>query len=211
MARLCNNGATLNGRLSYRRMSNSQDKVSFIWSVADLLRGDYKASEYGRIILPLTVLRRLDCVLEPTKQAVIAAATSPLVESLPDPDQLLCKIADQSFYNRSPLDLRGLLADPPNVAENLHTYIAGFSTAARETFEHFNFEDHIERLDRAGILFQVIQRFNDIDLHPDVVRPAPPSMPPSTPLSSGSKLSTPMTESNSSTCWRSSSGSTPSC
>lgn len=194
MARLCNNGATLNGRLSYRRMSNSQDKVSFIWSVADLLRGDYKASEYGRIILPLTVLRRLDCVLEPTKQAVIAAATSPLVESLPDPDQLLCKIAD-----------------PPNVAENLHTYIAGFSTAARETFEHFNFEDHIERLDRAGILFQVIQRFNDIDLHPDVVRPAPPSMPPSTPLSSGSKLSTPMTESNSSTCWRSSSGSTPSC
>lgn len=150
-------------------MSGFQDKVNFIWSVADLLRGDYKASEYGRVILPLTVLRRLDCVLEPTKQAVLEAARSSMVTSLPDPDPVLCRVAEQTFFNSSPLEFRTLLADPPLVAENLRTYIAGFSASAREAFERFNFDDHIDRLDRGGILFQVLQRFTGINLHPEVV------------------------------------------
>lgn len=150
-------------------MSRFQDKVSFIWSVADLLRGDYKASEYGRVILPLTVLRRLDCVLEPSKQAVLEAQALPIVQSLADPDAVLCKAAGQPFYNSSPLEFPTLLADPPLVAENLRAYIAGFSASARETFEHFNFDDHIDRLKRGGILFQVLQKFAGIDLHPDKV------------------------------------------
>lgn len=150
-------------------MKNFQDKISFIWSVADLLRGDYKASEYGRVILPLTVLRRLDCVLEPTKVAVLAQAQEPAIQSLRDIDPILERVAGQRFYNRSPLDFRKLLSDPDHVADNLRSYINGFSSTARETFEKFAFEDHIGRLDAAGILFQVIQKFATIDLHPEVV------------------------------------------
>jgi len=150
-------------------MKNFQDKVSFIWPVADLLRGDYKASEYGRVILPLTVLRRLDCVLEPTKAAVVARAQEPVMHSLRDIDPVLERVAKQRFYNRSSLDFRKLLSDPDHVADNLRSYITGFSTTARETFEKFGFEDHIDRLDQAGILFQVVQKFATIDLHPDVV------------------------------------------
>jgi type I restriction enzyme M protein len=89
-------------------MKNFQDKVSFIWSVADLLRGDYKASEYGRVILPLTVLRRLDCVLEPTKAAVLVKAHEPAIQLLRDVDPILERVAGQRFYNRSPLDFRKL-------------------------------------------------------------------------------------------------------
>jgi len=150
-------------------MKNFQDKVSFIWSVADLLRGDYKASEYGRVILPLTVLRRLDCVLEPTKAAVVAQAQEPVMHSLRDIDPVLERVAKQRFYNRSPLDFRKLLSDPDHVADNLRSYITGFSATARETFEKFGFEEHFDRLDEAGILFQVVQKFATIDLHPDVV------------------------------------------
>jgi len=151
------------------RMRNFQDKVSFIWSVADLLRGDYKASEYARVILPLTVLRRLDCVLEPTKAVVVAQAQTPVMQSLRDIDPVLERVAGQRFYNRSPLDFRKLLSDPGQVADNLRSYIHGFSTTARETFEKFAFEDHINRLDQADILYQVIQKFAAIDLHPNVV------------------------------------------
>ena len=150
-------------------MSNFQDKVNFIWSVADLLRGDYKASEYGRVILPLTVLRRLDCVLEPTRAAVLARAADPAIQSLADIDSILCREAEQRFCNRSPLDFRKLLSDPQHIADNVRAYINGFSASARETFEKFNFDDHIDRMDAADILFLVIQKFAAIDLHPDVV------------------------------------------
>src|SRR5437868_1045722 len=134
-----------------------KNHAAFIWSVADLLRGDYKASEYGRVILPLTVLRRLDCVLKKTKAVVLEKAKDPNIQALADPDPVLERVAGQKFYNKSRLDFRGLLADPPHIAENLREYISGFSASARETFEKFNFDDHIDRMEEAGILFLVVQ------------------------------------------------------
>ncbi|MGY1714361.1 N-6 DNA methylase [Geodermatophilus sp. SYSU D01106] len=144
------------------------DKVGFIWSVADLLRGDYKAHEYGQVILPLTVLRRLDCVLEPTKDAVIKRAAD-LEGKIDNPEQLLLRAAGQSFFNISPLNFDRLLEDAPNIAENLRTYIRGFSTGAVEVLDKYGFDNHITRLDNAGLLFHVIGRFAEIDLHPDAV------------------------------------------
>jgi hypothetical protein len=98
------------------------DMVGFIWSVADLLRGDYKQAEYGKVILPLTVLRRLDCVLEPTKPAVLAKVKD-LGGRVGNLDPILRRAADQPFYNVSPLDFRGLLADPEHIAQSLRLYI----------------------------------------------------------------------------------------
>jgi type I restriction enzyme M protein len=144
------------------------DKVGFLWSVADLLRGDYKAHEYGQVILPLTVLRRLDCVLEPTKDAVIKRAVE-LEGKIENPEQLLLRAAGQSFYNVSPLNFDRLLEDAPNIAANLRTYIRGFSTGAVEVLDKYGFDNHITRLDNAGLLFHVISRFAEIDLHPNAV------------------------------------------
>ncbi len=144
------------------------DKVGFIWSVADLLRGDYKAHEYGQVILPLTVLRRLDCVLEPTKAAVIARAAD-LAGKIENVEPLLLRAAGQPFYNTSPLDFARLLDDPGNVAGNLRTYIAGFSTGAVEVLDRYGFDNQITRLDNAGLLFHVVSRFADVDLHPQAV------------------------------------------
>jgi type I restriction enzyme M protein len=145
-----------------------QDKVAFIWSVADLLRGDYKQSEYGRVILPLTVLRRLDCVLEPTKPAVLEEAAK-LTGRVANVDPILTRVAGYDVYNTSPFDFRRLLDDPPHVAANLRSYIAGFSATARDTLRRFGFDVQIERLDRARLLYLVLSRFADIDLHPDAV------------------------------------------
>jgi len=144
------------------------DKVGFIWSVADLLRGDYKAHEYGQVILPLTVLRRLDCVLEPTKDSVVARAKG-LVGKIDNIDPILLRAAGQPFYNISPLNFPRLLDDAPNIAANLRTYIAGYSTGAVEVLEKYGFDNQITRLDNAGLLYHVIARFADIELHPDVV------------------------------------------
>ena len=150
-------------------MSGFQDKVAFIWSVADLLRGDYKPSEYGRVILPLVTLRRLDCVLAPTKQAVLTEYESLKAKNLQNLDPVLERVARQQFYNTSKLDFAKLLADPAQIAGNLRSYINGFSREVPETFEKFQFEEHVGRLDRANLLFQVIQRFAAIDLRPDTV------------------------------------------
>ena len=109
-------------------MNNFQEKVSFIWSVADLLRGDYKQSEYGKVILPLTVLRRLDCVLEPTKQKVLDKAKSlPKKADEAMKDMMLCSAAGQSFYNLSKFTFQSLLGDQDHIAANLTNYIAGFT------------------------------------------------------------------------------------
>ncbi|GIU84514.1 MAG: DNA methyltransferase [Acidimicrobiales bacterium] len=145
-----------------------KNHASFIWSVADLLRGDYKQSEYGRVILPLTVIRRLDCVLEPTKAKVLETADD-LKGKLENIEPVLCKVSGHQFYNTSPLDLRRLLDDPDRIADNLRAYIAGFSASARDILEHFGFDTHIDRLQRANLLYQVIAKFVEIDLHPDVV------------------------------------------
>ena len=147
---------------------NHQALSSFIWSVADLLRGDYKQSEYGKVILPFTVLRRLDCVLEENKAAVLGEFASKTAQGL-NADPFLLRKAGQSFYNTSPLDLGKLLGDQDHIRENLYAYVQGFSPAARDIFERFDFYTQVERLAKAGLLYVVTEKFANIDLHPDVV------------------------------------------
>src|SRR3954470_6601974 len=141
---------------------------SFIWAVADLLRGDYKQSEYGRVILPFTVLRRLDCVLEVTNSAVLKELDAKTKAGL-NPDPFLLRKAGQSFYNTSPLDLVKLLGDQDHVRQNLYAYVQAFSPAARDIFERFDFHTQVERLAKANLLYLVIEKFANIDLHPEVV------------------------------------------
>jgi type I restriction enzyme M protein len=143
-----------------------QNHAAFIWSVADLLRGDYKQSEYGKVILPLVVLRRLDCVLESTKGAILKrhAALAGKIENV---EPVLQAVSGQQFFNTSPLDFRRLLDDPANAGDNLRSYIGGFSAAARDVIERFDFGVQIDRLDRANLLYKVLARFADLDLHPD--------------------------------------------
>ena len=148
---------------------NFKERASFIWSIADLLRGDYKQSEYGRVILPLTVLRRLDCVLEPTKQAVLEYLPQTKGLSPEAVETVLKKKAKLSFYNKSKFDFQKLVADPNDIAANLRNYISGFSKNARDILDHFNFEDHIERLDKSNLLFLIMKRFAEVDLHPDKI------------------------------------------
>jgi type I restriction enzyme M protein len=149
-------------------MNGFEGKIGFIWSVADLLRGDYKAHEYGQVILPLTVLRRLDAVLAPTKPAVIAKAKE-LEGKIENPERILLRAAGQPFYNLSPFDFARLLDDAPNLAANLRTYINGFSPGAVEVLREYRLDEQITRLDNAGLLFHVVSRFADVDLHPDRV------------------------------------------
>ena len=141
---------------------------AFIWSVADLLRGVYKQSEYGRVILPLTVLRRLDCVLEATKPKVLEVAAK-LPEYLENRAPILMHAAGESFYNTSKHTFKTLLADPENVAGNLRNYIAGFSESARDIIDKFNFDTQIDRLDQHNLLYLVMSRFADLDMSPSTV------------------------------------------
>ena len=141
---------------------------SFIWSVADLLRGDYKQSEYGKVILPFTVLRRLDCVLEPTKSAVLAELTKRKGAGV-NPEPFLLRKSGQLFYNTSPLDLKKLMGDQDHIGENLRAYMQAFSPAARDIFERFEFHTQIDRLAKAGLLYLVTEKFANIDLHPETV------------------------------------------
>ncbi len=147
---------------------NHQALSSFIWSVADLLRGDYRQSEYGKVILPFTILRRLDCVLEESKPAVLAEQSAKQVLGL-NPEPFLLRKAGQSFYNTSPLDLPKLMGDQDHIRENLFAYIQGFSDNARDIFERFDFYTQIERLHKAGLLYLVCEKFAAIDLHPQAV------------------------------------------
>jgi type I restriction enzyme M protein len=141
---------------------------SFIWSVADLLRGDYKQSEYGKVILPFTVLRRLDCVLEPTKAAVLTEFAARQKAKL-NPEPFLLRKSKQLFYNTSPLDLKKLMGDQDHIGENLRAYMQAFSPAVRDIFESFEFHTQIDRLAKANLLYIVTEKFANIDLHPDAV------------------------------------------
>jgi type I restriction enzyme M protein len=147
---------------------NQQALSAFIWSVADLLRGDYKQSEYGKVILPFTVLRRLDCVLESTKEAVLAEQAVRKQAGI-NPEPFLLRKAGQSFYSTSPLDMKKLMGDQDHIKENLFAYIQGFSAAVRDIFERFEFYAQIERLAKAGLLYQTAERFAHVDLHPESV------------------------------------------
>ncbi|MDE0669781.1 MAG: SAM-dependent DNA methyltransferase [Acidimicrobiia bacterium] len=141
--------------------------ANLIWQIADLLRGPYRPPQYERVMLPLTVLRRFDCVLAPTKAGVLEEHAR-LRDRL-DGDALdlrLNIVSDQRFHNRSPLDFQRLKGDPDNVATHLDSYIGGFSANVRRIFEYFEFESEIEKMNEAGILFLVVSRFSEVDLHP---------------------------------------------
>ena len=142
--------------------------VRFIWGVADLIRDTFKRGKYPDVILPFTVLRRLDCVMAPTKERVLERHAQ-LKGKLADPHGQLCRASGFAFYNVSRYDFARLLTDPPSLAANLEAYIAGFSRNMAEVLHSFRFNDAIRVLDEGRLLYQVVQRFGDIDLHPDKV------------------------------------------
>jgi type I restriction enzyme M protein len=148
---------------------NHSEIVSFLWGVADLIRDTFKRGKYQDVILPLTVLRRLDCVLADTKEKVLGKQAELRGKKLENLDPQLRKIAGFAFYNTSRYDFEKLLADAPHLAANLRNYIAGFSPNMREVLERFDFDNTISKLDEAGLLFQVLERFKNVDLHPDTI------------------------------------------
>ena len=147
------------------------EHIGFIWSIAELLRGNYKQSEYGKVVLPFTILRRLDCVLVPTKDAVQAQ-----LENLPENidetmrETMLNIASRNNFHNTSPFTFEKLLDDPDNIAANLNNMINGFSFDARDIFiDRFNLPEQVVRLDRDNLLYLIVSRFAQADLHPDRV------------------------------------------
>ena len=147
-------------------MMNHSEIANFIWGVANLIRDTFKRGKYQDVILPLTVLRRLDCVLSPTKENVLQRQAQLSGRGLENLHRQLCDASGFEFYNTSRYDFERLLADAPNVAGNLRNYIAGFSPNMREVLERFDFDNTISKLDEAGLLFQVLGRFGNVDLHP---------------------------------------------
>ena len=145
-----------------------QDKVSLIWSVADILRGDFKPHEYGQTILPFVVLRRLECALEKTKDRVISKSKS-LEGKINDLETILNKESGHNFYNTSPLSLTKILQDPDKVASNLNSYIRAFSPSASEVLDKYGFPDKIKKLEEQGLLYQIIGKFADLDLSEETV------------------------------------------
>ena len=150
-------------------MTNISEYSNFIWSVADNLRGDYKQADYGDVILPLTVIRRLDCVLADTKEKILKQYEKLKNKKLDEPDILLNKTAGYKFHNHSKYDFKKLIADPDNIKANLRTYLNGFSQNAQDILEHFEFEKQIEKLDKADLLYQIVKKFEEVDLHPKKV------------------------------------------
>jgi type I restriction enzyme M protein len=143
--------------------------VAFLWGVADLIRDTFKRGKYQDVILPLTVLRRLDCVLAPTKDRVLRRKEELRGKGLQDLDAQLRRASGFAFYNTSRYDFDKLRADAPQLAANLRNYIAGFSPNMREVLERFDFDNTITKLNEAGLLFKVLERFKAVDLHPGVV------------------------------------------
>jgi len=139
--------------------------VGFCWSVADLIRDKFKRGKYQDVILPLTVLRRIDCVLEPNKNKVLEAYAK-YEGKLDNLEPLLRKAAGFSFYNTSKYTFDRLLADHTNLAANLRNYINGFSDNMRTVFEKFEFDRTLTKLDSGNLLYQVMERFNSVDMSP---------------------------------------------
>ncbi len=148
---------------------NFSQTAAFIWSVADLLRGDFKQSQYGRIILPFTLLRRLECVLEDTKAAVVAESQRIAEMGLPEEAQekFIIRASKRPFYNISPMDLSKM--GQSDIKDNLNTYVQSFSKDAREIFEHFKFEEFVGQLADANLLYKVVQMFANTDLSPETI------------------------------------------
>ena len=145
---------------------NHQSLSAFIWSVADLLRGDYKQSEYGKVILPFTVLRRLDCVLEPTKAAVLAELAERKKAGL-NPEPFLLRKAGQSFYNTSPLDMKKLMGDQDHIGENLFAYMQASRPPSATSSSASSSTPRSTGWPRPGCSIMVTEKFASIDLHPD--------------------------------------------
>ena len=152
--------------------ANFQQLANFIWSVADLLRGPYRPPQYERVMLPLTVLRRFDSVLEPTKDAVLKKHAELTTKGQPNIDAILNNLAKDEdgkalgFHNHSQLDFYKLKGDPDNIGRHLADYINGFSENIRKIFERFEFDKEIEKLEEANRLYQVVAQFSEMDLHP---------------------------------------------
>ena len=152
-------------------MANHHELANLIWQIADLLRGPYRPPQYERVMLPMTVLRRFDCVLAPTKAKVLTEferrkGGRPSDDAL---DRLLNKASGQRFHNHSPLSFEKLKGDPDHIEKHLVSYIKGFSANVRTIFDFFEFENEIEKMREANILYLVVSKFCDVDLHPTTV------------------------------------------
>ncbi|MDP2521400.1 type I restriction-modification system subunit M N-terminal domain-containing protein [Neptunomonas phycophila] len=150
-------------------MQNFSQTAAFIWSVADLLRGDFKQSQYGRVILPFTLLRRLECVLEADKQAVLSEYEKVKGMSLPEEaaEKMILRATEQKFYNTSPMSLDKL--GETGIKDNLDNYVQCFSKDAREIFEYFKFDEFVGLLSDANLLYKVVQKFANTDLSPEAI------------------------------------------
>lgn len=144
------------------------NNANLVWSIANILRGTYKPAQYGSVILPFTILRRLDCVLEETKEAVLAEQEAKKDLNIPL-DTFLQKASGYSFFNTSPFNFDRLLNDPSNIKANIENYVQGFSENTRDIFERFEFYKTLEKLDAADLLYHVTKAFDTIDLHPDAI------------------------------------------
>ncbi len=147
---------------------NQQDISALVWSIAELLRGDFKQSEYGRVILPFVVLRRLDCVLEPTKEAALAAYHA-RKDGAAGYIEFVKRATKMDFFNTAETSLPALLGDPDHLKANLQSYVQGFSEDALDIFVRFDFMATIERLHKVKLLYPILERFARIDMHPDSV------------------------------------------
>jgi type I restriction enzyme M protein len=152
-------------------MTNHHEHANLIWQIANLLRGPYRPPQYERVMLPMTILRRFDCVLAPTKTKVLAEHDRRKGGKLGDDalDKVLNNAAGQRFHNHSPLTFEKLKGDPDNIDKHLVSYINGFSANVRRIFEYFEFPTEIEKMREANILYLVVSKFCDVDLHPDNV------------------------------------------
>jgi type I restriction enzyme M protein len=152
-------------------MSNFNEKVSFIWDLADLIRGSYKRSEYQDVILPFVVLKRFDSVLSDTKKEVVEKYEFSKKNNIENFDHMLRSVSNASFYNYSKYDFKTLLEDPDHIEQNLLHYIDSFSGNVQDIFENFEIKKQIEKLAKANLLFKLVKKFNntEIDLHPEIV------------------------------------------
>jgi type I restriction enzyme M protein len=152
-------------------MPSEHELENLIWQIADLLRGPYRPPQYERVMLPMTVLRRFDCVLAPTKNKVLAALNRWKESKVTDAalDSTLNKAAGQPFHNHSPLNFEKLKDDPDHIDRHLTSYINGFSANVRQIFDRFDFGNEIEKMREANILYLVVSKFCEVDLHPDKV------------------------------------------
>ncbi|SVE32405.1 uncharacterized protein METZ01_LOCUS485259, partial [marine metagenome] len=148
---------------------NHSEISSFIWNVCDdVLRGLFKPHEYGDIILPFTVLRRLDCVLEEHKDTVIDTYEE-FKDKVEDPSPIILNKIGTTFFNHSKYDLKRLRQDPSNVRMNFENYLGGYSENVVEVIENFQLEKPIDKLNKNNRLFQFIEKFSEIDLHPNII------------------------------------------